>query len=334
MIIGWIREGILLAGGPDSPFDFTPHLITLMCSPSYLWSLLVLAVLAAAGPARAADNRRSLPDEFRGGGLSVSMTLSHYKVLQAVPPPATEAGNAARGKNKKGSDLDEAPSIVVSACVTNASRAPVDFEFREQGSPETHWYFNLLDDQDRVVWFSGLSLVEPIVPTRAALKTGGKWRRTLRIPLTIDGVPLAPGIYRVEATLLADKKPGASAIFEVIGRERLLEGDTGIRLHFSRTTSLPNPITGISQTEPIVGARVLIEEIPASVPRGKRRPFSATGYTNEHGRFSVPTRPGHFRLSWARPEIEIPDPLIPPVKLTVTAGRYSERFIVLLEEAE
>lgn len=295
-----------------------------------LLTALVLSALTAAS-ALAREKSRSAADDFRGGGLNVSLSASRVKVLQPGPPvtPASSARRPAR--SGFGSDRPGTEAIIASAVAANASRANLVFNFPDPASAERKWTFRVFDSDENLVWTSDGDVAAPQVITEATLEPGRRWRRTVRVPLIIDGVPLAAGIYHLEAGIDADKKPGAATIFEVVARDTPPAGDSGIRGQVLKEILPPGDDRAF---EPAAGAHVTVQQIGGEDRPADRRPLFWSVRANEEGGFSVPAPAGRHRVTASlAPRLDGNDgePVFPPksAEVTVTAGQFSEVTIRL-----
>ncbi len=291
---------------------------------TYFLATLVLSSLASI-TALAGGKFRSSTDEFRPGGLTVSLTTSRLQVLQSgLPEPSP---TARRRQARRGFERPASPdSFVASAVVANASGATVNFSFPDAASADRKWTFRVFDDAGNLVWISDQEVVGAQVITEAKLEPRRTWRRTIRIPLIIDDVPLPAGTYHLEASIDADKTLHASTFFEVIALPMPPGDNSGIRGQVLKEIL---PSTADHAFEPAAGALVTVQQIGGEDRPTVRRPLFWSLRADEQGVFSVPMPAGRYRVTASLPPSLVANganPVFPPksVEVTVAAGVFSE----------
>jgi hypothetical protein len=167
--------------------------------PALVQRLVALVTLTTGAAFAQIDPPQPTPES---GGLSVSLTPGGYKFV--VPP----AGALRRGLVAKA-------SFPASVAVSNRSRHAVTFTFPDSASAESKWTFRIFDENGNEIWKSDSGVGTPVL-TEKKLVPGQTWRRLVQVPLRPNTTALVPGLYTLEASLDADKKLGASTIFEVV----------------------------------------------------------------------------------------------------------------------
>lgn len=291
-----------------------------------LW-LAVLGLVLVCPSVPAADPIDSKPPQpALGGGLNVSLVTNGFSFSAF----SVEAPKVMRGRIVTPESKD---CFVASVSLSNRSRAPIPFRFNDTGP---RWTFRILDSEDRELWKSDAGLVSAQMIRDEALGAGKSWKRSVRIPLVIYDVPLAPGHYTVQAFLNADKSVSATSAFEIVPR---VEPTTGIKGTVSipiygltqPTPSATSPTTlpdyvripilipAVIGKEPMAGTRVQIRQIDP--PAGKA-PFTWSGFTDTQGKFMVSTPPGTFNV-WvvggtpAQPSSPVASSIAPNASATV-----------------
>jgi hypothetical protein len=259
------------------------------------------------------------------GGLNVSLTTSGYRF-----PQCPDYGVAAAVDGRILPPYP-GPRASFTACVslTNRSREPIPFTFNDAGP---RWIFRIVDSEDHELWRSDSDVVSVQVLTDDKLGAGKTWKQTARIPLIIDGAPLVPAVYTLQAFLNADKSVSATSVFEVVTDPLL---NTGIKGLVLKQIAPPDGTLGPITEVPAAGLQVRVTEIPPPFVR-KSFVFTWIGYTNAEGRFTVNTPPGRFQVSvYERPYWPGPYPvselriILPPIpvataEVTVQEGAFSE----------
>lgn len=289
-------------------------------------SLLLAAVLSnftALTHAQSPPDVSPLPSHVRVGGLNVSLTTSGYRFAVPSEPAAVD-------DLVDGGTVTVARAFVASAELRNRTRGNVAFEFPDTASAAQKFKFRVFNSEGVQVWESDADAVGADVPTTETLRRGAMWRRVVRVPLVIDGVPLRPGVYSLQAAVEADKQPGASLPFVVVERRDPHE-NTGI---VGKVVLVDGDVVS-----PAVGAVVRIHQIIPPNVRLAHPPFSWTGRTNEDGGFRVNTQPGRFKVvaTYFRPvpaeqdaaaifreEVPVELPLTAAAEVAVEAGQVSE----------
>jgi hypothetical protein len=301
------------------------------CASLALASLSVLAFEPSPRPE---------PSEIGQGGLQMKLTTSGYKFVVGAETP-TDGGTPANGLPGRIVPPSRG-SFTASAVLYNRSNTDITFAFPNGDAAENRFRFRVFDSAGTEVWASDDGVVTPPVMTEASLARRSAWRRTVQVPLKLEGKPLAPGIYTLEASIDADKQFGASAIFEVVlppNPNPIPDNDTGIQGRVFRATGIPNDLVNPLPTElPVGGVRVVVSEIPSNTQPVTRSLFFWQGVTDGEGRFQVNTLPGRFRVTatmLAQPTaigtVAI-SPGVPVIvkttEVTVDSGKFSEVTLV------
>lgn len=235
------------------------------------------------------------------GGLNVSLVTSGYRFTEfSKEAPKVIKGRIVTPESKN--------CFVASVSLSNRGRAPLPFRFNDAGQ---RWTFRVLDSEDRELWKSDGDLASAQFIRDELLGAGKAWKRSVRIPLVVYDVPLAAGLYTVQAFLNADKSVSAASTFEIVPR---LAPTTGIK----GTVSIPIygkiaeppprvidptnpwdylnvsiPMPPVIGKAPMVGSWVQITQI--DTPAGET-PFKWSGLTDTQGKFMVSTPPGKFSV--------------------------------------
>jgi hypothetical protein len=176
-----------------------------------LLKIFVLACISAT-PLFARDPKVTNPPppspaDVGFGGLQTSLTTGGLRFVVADAPTATAAPGS--------------PVVVPDtfpACVSVQNRSPfeIDFTFPNSAAAALKFTFRIFDSAGALVWQSDAEIVVPPIETTEVLGKFQRWKRTLAIPLKPNGKALPAGIYSLEASTSADKRLGASTIFEVV----------------------------------------------------------------------------------------------------------------------
>ena len=253
-----------------------------------LAAIAALGTLAAFGGRAFAQNEGADPVPATLSGLTVSLSTSGYKFT--IPADPAPAGAAAA--------VTAPASFAASATIYNRSAVDIPFTFPNPAAAERKFTFRVFDTAGALVWESDADVVAPQVLTDAKLAKGGRWSRTLAIPLKPGGTVLAPGVYTLEAAIDADKKPGAAVIFEVALPDPVQEqGINGLVLK-------PNPPEAANPLPaeiPAAGALVNVVELRTVATPLTRALFVWNGRTDDAGKFTVKTPAGRFRVTATLP---------------------------------
>lgn len=299
----------------------TPIIRKLVCVSFALASFSLLAVEPGRKPALS---------DIAQGGLQMTLTTGGYQFVVGAGTP-TAAGNLLTGRE----------SFPASAVVYNRSNTDIKFTFPNAEAADRRFRFRIFNSTGTQIWMSDEDSATPPVVTETVLPRHGAWRRTVQVPLKLDGKPLAAGIYTVEASVEADKQLGASAIFEVATLpppDPEPDPTTGIKGQVLKSTGIPSPDGGPLPPElPLAGVRIVVAEIPIS--NSLSHPlFFWQGVTDNEGRFQVNTRPGRFRVMATLPALTasngstaiVPTPTfsVKTTEVTVESGKFAEiRFV-------
>ena len=255
--------------------------------------LLKLATFCAAAlTAFAVDRVPPAPGpEVLGGGLQVSLSTSGYKFI-AADAPVPEAST----KGREFRPAAARDSFAASALLVNRSGSEVAFTFPNPPAAERHWTFRVFDSAGGLVWESDADVIAAQVTTEAKLGKSERWKRSILVPLKLDGKWLAPGSYTLEASIDADRQLGATAIFQIVPPllpKPETDKNTGIKGRVMLGIGdMPGDVD-----KPAVGARITVQEMRTDAAPGERPLFSWTGTANELGGFQVLTPPGKFLVT-------------------------------------
>jgi hypothetical protein len=146
------------------------------------------------------------PADVGFGGLQTSLTTGGLRFVVIDAPTVTPV---------PGSPV--AVPDTFPACVSVQNRSPfeINFTFPNPAAAALKFTFRIFDSAGTLIWQSDGEIVVPPVETTEVLGKFQRWKRTLAIPLKPNGKALPAGIYTLEASTSADKRLGASTIFEV-----------------------------------------------------------------------------------------------------------------------
>jgi hypothetical protein len=251
-----------------------------------LAALLIFTSLAAS----ALDIGRIPIPQIDQAGLQVSLVTSGYKFdLSATRSVFQPAKSTARSAV---SGLPLRDSFAASAVVFNRSNGDIGFTFPSPGAAARRFTFRVFDSAGKQVWQSDADTDAVTEPTNATLPRHGIWRRTVRVPLFLEGKALPLGVYTLQALVEADKQPGATAVFEVVAVPP--DTNVGLRALVLRPTSPVTPLSPIPAEAPAVNASVHFVQVGGPVAAA---PFEWTGRTDSGGRFTLSIPPGTFRVT-------------------------------------
>lgn len=296
-----------------------------LASLSLLWVLL--AIFSA--PARAGD----LAYRLIGGGLQMSLSTSGYQFEiddgTVEVPLKTKAQRAAKFQGA---------SLVASVVLANRGNVPAPFVFADAAAAERKFRFKVFQEDGTQVWESEADAAGESQAVEASLVKRSPWRRTVQVPLNLDGTWLASGRYTLEASVDAEGGPGATAVFEVVN---LREGsippaeNTGI-LGKVLMSSDKEPASNAEEMPPAkdlpVRAFVMVREIIPPNVKLNRAPYTWSGSTDSEGNFRAPTTAGRFRVT-ARPDYR-PTPALANASAAIVASTTVEVEVSLGQFAE
>lgn len=270
------------------------------------------------------------PGSTPQGGLQMSLTTGGYKFFADTRTGLDPGAN----RSTRLPPVAARDSFPASAVLFNRSNTDISFSFGDPVSAQRHFRFRVFDSTGKEVWSSDDGGAIQVV-THETLARRSAWRRTVRVPLQLQGKPLAVGIYTLEAVIDADKQVGATAIFEVVSPPNPDPTETGIKGLVLQATG--SPAANAPATElPVAGAQIVVSEIRDDpFPAPTHVPFFWQGVTNAEGRFQVNIPAGHYRVRATLPRQPTPIhdvmmrmvPLPGPSKtteVTVEGGKYSE----------
>ena len=299
----------------------TPIIRKLVCVSFALASFSLWAVEPGRKPAVL---------EIAQGGLQLTLTTGGYQFVLGAGTPTT-AANVATGRE----------SFPASVVLYNRSNTDIKFTFATAEAADRRFRFRIFNSTGTQLWASDEDSVTPPVGTEIVLPRHGTWRRTVQVPLKLDGKPLAAGVYTLEASIEADKQVGASSVFEVATLpppNPEPDPTTGIKGQVLKSTGIPSSEGGPLPPElPLAGVRIVVAEIPISnsLPHPL---FFWQGVTDNEGRFQVNTRPGRFRVTATLPApagasgasaiLPTPSVSVKTTEVTVESGKFAEtRFV-------
>lgn len=212
------------------------------------------------------------------------------------------------------------------ATLTNRGRTPLVLAASAENPAGLSWNFRVFNSEGVEVWQTPNSLrllSMPVVPG-VPVAPGRALTTTLRIPLVVEGAPLPPGRYQLEAFLPADQPIVVSVPFTILPRLRPPQphGEVvGTVLRPARNES--------GNLLPASRYRVTITSLLSS-DSGKA---IWSGETDSKGNFRAVLPPGAYRAT-ATPQILImiyppPPGLIGSTDFEVSAGQTTEVLVVL-----
>lgn len=299
------------------------------------WALALAAVLCSLSGSAFAEL-----------GLNVSLNTSGYEfpIASATATLAREGGHARKA------DV-AAQSFRANAVIANLSRENVPFSFPNPVSAARHWTFRVLDSTGAQVWVSDTDDGATPIATPQMLPAHRAWRRSIQVPLIIDGTPLAVGRYTLQATIAGDPSVGATSVFTVTSAD--VPGNTGIKGQVLRSLIEPlavasagsNTTANQSIAFPIgvgVKATLTVTQVLDATANGET-PFTWTGVTDDSGNYQVATPVGKFTVTAVAyvPPVTtgtvsshaasiLPTPIIGDnFYVIVTAGKYTVHNIYL-----
>ena len=192
-------------------------------------------------------------------------------------------------------------TFAATVALVNLSKTNVTFNFPHPAAAERLFTFRILDSAGTKIWESGTDEMSAQVITPATLKKQGRWARTVKIPLKVDGNWLAPGQYSLEAALAGQPAPSASTLFVVTWpSETASTGIKGRTFQIAQVTVDPFPVIDIrpfiSLAVPIK-AIVTVEEYFEPGRQYVRAPYSWMVETDAEGNYQLTTPPGRYSVS-------------------------------------
>jgi hypothetical protein len=191
--------------------------------------------------------------------------------------------------------------------------------------------FKLYDSTGTLIWQS-IPLLTPMAagtaagtPTVASLPGRQAWRRTVQVPLEIEGKVLADGQYRLDAAV--DGTPvfaGSTSLLVKNVTSTPPPTNTGIK-----GTALVGPISpvsmaGVPNEKPLPGARIHVVQQRQIGVFYINPPFTADVVTDDQGMFSVDTPAGTFIVTGLPPDPTKFFPRGSTQTVQVTAGAYTQ----------
>jgi hypothetical protein len=280
-------------------------------------------------------------------GLSVSLTTSGYSF-----PSADPAVNPAMARTRPHRSAAAVPSFQASAVIANLSHSEVPFSFPNPMAAARHWTFQVFDSTGAQVWISDTDEGATPVATPASLAPHSAWRRTVKVPLVVNGAALALGHYTLQATVEGNPVLGSTTGFAVISG--VATGLMGIKGQVfqsriaidgvSRTGTVSPGAVTTTAVAPIglgVKATVTVTQVLDSTGGGQT-PFTWSGLTDDAGNFQVTTPVGKFMVgavAYTDPGTVTPansqtgavvvDPLPGSLLVTVLPGKFTVHDIYL-----
>jgi len=172
---------------------------------------LVALICLSAGPLFARDPKvpnppPPSPADVGFGGLQTSLTTGGLRFVVTDAPTAT---------SESGSPVVVPDTFPACVSVQNRSPFEINFTFPNAAAAALKFTFRIFDGAGALIWQSDTEIAVPPLDTTEVLGKFQRWKRTLAIPLKPNGKALPAGIYTLEASTSADKRLGASTIFEV-----------------------------------------------------------------------------------------------------------------------
>jgi hypothetical protein len=291
--------------------------------------LRLLAALSLLTTAVVAQGPSFVP----ASGLQISLSTGGYKFYVQDAPTTVAATNALKAKAKNlRALLPTNDGFAATVVLANFSRSPIPFTFPDSLGANVKFAFRILDSTGTQVWRSDADVLSAQSLVFSTLNPGARWKRTLQIPLKVNGAWLTPGTYTLEATFAADAGYSSKVGFVVLAA--LPPGaDTGIT---GTVLDWPHgPILAGSGpvSSPVANAVVTITPIRQPGIFYIRAPDPYTTTTDADGKFTQLTPAGTYWVSAAAPAVvtpvtsaKLPRPLPPLglVKVNVTEGQLSE----------
>jgi hypothetical protein len=231
------------------------------------------------------------------------------------------------------------PSFPATFSVTNTGRVdhPITLAGTSTNPLANNIVFRLYDSAGTLLWES-IPLLTPTVTATGNVTGSGDpiivtlphrkaWRRTVLVPLMIDGKLLADGQYRLDAAINGTPVFSATAsllVKNVDGTPPPPPTGTGIK-----GTALVGPVTpvatpGAPNEQPLPGARIQVKEKRQLGVFYIYPPFSTVVVADDQGKFSVDTPAGTFEVTGLPPDPSSPFPIGSSQTVLVTAGAYTE----------
>ena len=106
-------------------------------------------------------------------------------------------------------------SFPATARLINRSRGAIPFVFQSPYLADQAFRFRVINAEGNQIWSSEETVRMVAEETTVALPSGKSWSRTVAVPLSANGEPLATGRYTLEAEIAGEPAIGASVVFEV-----------------------------------------------------------------------------------------------------------------------
>lgn len=243
----------------------------------------------------------------------MSINTSAYRVYVGAPVPTRTRADRAQAKAFRVRE-----TLIASVQLLNRSSQDLMFSFADDAAAQRRFDFRVFNSEGTEVWASNNVESDAVAKAaNAALRKRSKWSASVQIPLKIDDVWLAPGVYTVEASLAGELKIGATTLFEV--------ARTPEPAPQPENTGIKGQVFALNSANEIVvapGMMVSIRELrqEPSNPFSSPFPFLGSVVTDNDGRFQVNTPPGHFEVVAQVPR--------PPVKVPMTASIVDNQVVI------
>jgi Carboxypeptidase regulatory-like domain len=278
---------------------------------------LALAFAFVAGalvPAKAQQTSAAV------GGVTMSLSTSGFTFVNPAASTTPVSTSATAGV-RRSAVAALPPSFVASVALVNHSAAGIAFDFPTQPTAANRFVFSIFDQDGNLIWrsspavpASAAAIVTPgIFPATLAAKSA--WRQTALIPLIVGGQHLAPGTYRLNASVNGIPVFDADASFVVAST--VAPPSSGVK-----GTVFAGPITPVataagSSEKPVPGA---IVQYSNAVSAGAAL---MTVIADGKGQFQFTVPPGTYSVSATIPGDQGKSFGHGTQMVTVTAGRVT-----------
>lgn len=141
------------------------------------------------------------------GSVTMSLTTNGYRFFPGINGNqiAITAGTIIRTQS----------AFTAAVSLSNLTGENITFQFPTPVDASLKFVFRVYDAKDNLIWASNAGLVAPQVIANATLAKQTVWRKSVSVPLVINGKVLAPGQYRLEALVNGTPEFGANTTFVV-----------------------------------------------------------------------------------------------------------------------
>jgi hypothetical protein len=146
------------------------------------------------------------------GPVTVSVSTSGYAFTPLIgvldPPPAGTGGTVS------GPNALPPQGFTASVALINHTASGITCALSVTGTPGEKFEFSVYNAHGKLIWDS-LPTVLPPLEILETLAAGDSWHGSVFVPLIIDGKPLAPGTYTLQASLFGTPVFSATTSFVV-----------------------------------------------------------------------------------------------------------------------